>query len=54
MEDLEQKSRTIFPKPPSLWIRYGDDIYAYMETEQSESFHLYLNRQTARFSLQQR
>ena len=45
MEDLEQRALTIFPNPPSIWVRYVDDVYQYaiMETEHIESFHQYLN-----------
>ena len=43
MEDLEQRALTIFPNPPSIWVRYVDDVYAIMETENIESFHQYLN-----------
>ena len=43
MEDLEQRALTIFPNPPSIWVRYVDDVYAIMETEHIESFHQYLN-----------
>ena len=43
MEDLEQRVLTIFPNPPSIWVRYVDNIHAIMETENIESFRLYLN-----------
>ena len=43
MEDLEQRALTIFPNPPSIWVRYVDDVYAIMETEYFESFHQCLN-----------
>ena len=43
MEDLEQRALTIFPNPPSIWVRYVNNIYAIMETEHIESFHHYLN-----------
>ena len=43
MEDLEQRALIIFPNPPSIWVRYVDDVYAIMETEHIESFHKYLN-----------
>ena len=43
MEDLAQRALTIFPNPPSIWVRYVDDVYAIMETEHIESFHQYLN-----------
>ena len=43
MKDLEQTNLTIFSNPPSLSVRYVDDVFAIMETEHNESFHLYLN-----------
>ena len=43
MEDLEQRALTIFPNPPSIWVRYVDAVYTIMETEHIESFHQYLN-----------
>ena len=43
MENLKLRAQTIFPNPPSIWVRYVDDVYAIMETEHIEFFHRYLN-----------
>ena len=43
MEDLEQQALTTFHNPPSLWIRYVDDIYAIIHTDQIEAFFNHLN-----------
>jgi len=32
-----------FHTPPSTWVHYVDDVYAIMETQHIDSFHLHLN-----------
>ena len=43
MEEIEQKALNTHLKPPSLWVRYADDMYAVMEKTELESFHNHLN-----------
>ena len=43
IEDLEKRVLNIFPDPPSIWVRYVDDLYAIMKTKHIESFNKYLN-----------
>ena len=31
MEEIEQTALNTYLKPPSLWVRYVDDVYAIME-----------------------
>ena len=42
VEDLEQRTLTIFPNPLSILVRYLDDGYTIMETVRIESSHQYL------------
>ena len=39
MEEIEQAALNTYLKPPSLWIRYVDDVYAVMEKTKIECFH---------------
>ena len=43
MEEIEQAALNTYLKPPSLWVRYVDDVYAIMENTEIESFHNHLN-----------
>ena len=36
MENLEQRALTVFPNPPSVWVRYIDD--AIMESPKSWNY----------------
>ena len=43
MEDIEQKALGSFNNPPSLWLRYVDDVYVIMKTKYVDSFHEHIN-----------
>ena len=43
MEEIEQLVLNTYLKPPSLWVRYADDVYAIMKKTEVESFRHYLN-----------
>ena len=43
MKEIEQTALSTSLKPPSLWIRYVDDMYAIMDKTDIKSFHNYLN-----------
>ena len=43
MEDLEQLALSTFHNPPSTWVRYVDDVYAIVKTENVDPFHKHLN-----------
>ena len=43
IEKIEQTALNTYLKPPSLWVRYVDDMYAIMAKAEVESFHDYLN-----------
>ena len=42
MEEIEQTALNTYLNPPSLWLRYVDDVYAIMEKTEVEPFHNYL------------
>ena len=42
MEEMEQTALNTYLNPPSLWLRYVDDMYAIMEKIEVEPFHDYL------------
>ena len=43
MEDLEQQALSTFHNPPSIWVRYVDDVYAIVKTDNVNAFHKHLN-----------
>ena len=43
MEDIEQLALNTYLNPPSLWLRYVDEVYAIMEKTEVDPFHDYLN-----------
>ena len=43
MEDLEQQALSTFHNPPSIWVRYVDDVYAIVKTDNVDAFHKHLN-----------
>ena len=43
MEVIEQNAIKTFFKPPSIWVRYVDDVYSIVETNQIALFHDHLN-----------
>ena len=43
MEDLEQQALSTFYYPPSIWVRYVDDVYAIVKTENVDAFQKHLN-----------
>ena len=43
MEIIEQNAIETFSKPPSIWVRYVDDVYSIVETNQIALFHDHLN-----------
>ena len=43
MEEIEQTAIKTYLKPPSLWVRYVDDVCSIVEKTEVESFHDYLN-----------
>ena len=43
MKEIEQTALNTYLNPPSLWIRYVDDVHAIMENTEDEPFHDYLN-----------
>ena len=43
MEDLEKQALSTFHNPPSIWMRYVDDVYAIVKTENVDAFHKHLN-----------
>ena len=43
MEVIEQNTIETFFKPPSIWVRYVDDVYSIVETNQIALFHDHLN-----------
>ena len=44
MEDLKQQALSTFHNFPSIWVRYVDDVYAIVKTENVDAFHKHLNR----------
>ena len=38
MEEIEQTALNTYLKPPSLWVRYVDDVFSIMEKTEVESF----------------
>ena len=42
-EVIEQNAIETFFKPPSIWVRYVDDVYSIVETNQIALFHDHLN-----------
>ena len=42
MEEIEQTALNTYLNPPSLWLRYVDDVYAIMKKTDVEPFHDYL------------
>ena len=43
IEEIEQTALNTYLKPPSLWERYVDDVYAIMDKTEVEPIHDYLN-----------
>ena len=43
IEDLEQQALSTFHNPPSIWVRYVDDVYAIVKTKNVDAFHKHLN-----------
>ena len=43
MEEIEQTALNTYLNPPSLLVRYVDDVYAIVEKTEVEPFHDYLN-----------
>ena len=43
MEVIEQNAIETFFKPQSIWVRYVDDVYSIVETNQIALFHDHLN-----------
>ena len=43
MEVIEQIAIETFFEPPSIWVRYVDDVYSIVETNQIALFHDHLN-----------
>ena len=43
MEDLEQQALSTFHNLPSIWVRYVDDVYAIVKTDNVDAFHKHLN-----------
>ena len=43
MEDLEQQALSTFHNPPSISVRYVDDIYVIVKTENVDAFHKHPN-----------
>ena len=43
MEEIEQTALNTYLKPPSLCVRYVNDVYAIMEKTDVVPFHDYLN-----------
>ena len=43
MEEIEQTALNTYLNPPSLWLRYVDDVYAIMKKTEVEPFHDHLN-----------
>ena len=43
MEVIEQNAIETFFKPPSIWVRYVDDVYSIVKTNQIALFHDHLN-----------
>ena len=43
MEEIEQTALSTYLNPPSLWLRYVDNVYAIMEKTEVQPFHDYLN-----------
>ena len=41
MKEIEQTALNTYLNPPSLWVRYVDDVYAIMEKPEVEPFHDY-------------
>ena len=50
VEDLEQQALSTFHNLRSIWVRYVDDVYAIVKTENVDAFHKHLN--TINFSIQ--
>ena len=42
-EEIAQTALSTYLNPPSLWLRYVDDVYAIIEKTEVEPFHDYLN-----------
>ena len=43
MEEIEQTALNTYLNPPSLWVRYVDDVYAIVEKTEIKLFHDYSN-----------
>ena len=43
MKEIEQTALNTYLNPPSLWLRYVDDVYAIMKKTEVKPFHDYLN-----------
>ena len=41
VEEIEQTALNTYLKPPSLWVRYADDVYVILEKTEVECFHDY-------------
>ena len=39
IEDLEQQTLSTFHNPLSVLVRYVDDVYAIVKTENADAFH---------------
>ena len=46
MEEIEQTALNTYLKPPSLWLRYVDGVYATMEKTEVESFLNHLSTES--------
>ena len=44
MEDLEEQALSTFHNPPSIWVRYVDDVYAIAKIENVDAFHKHRNK----------
>ena len=44
MEMIEQNAIETFFKPPCIWVRYVDDVYSIVETNQIALFHDHLSK----------
>ena len=43
VKDLEQQALSTFHNLLSIWVRYVDDVYAIVKTENVDAFHKHLN-----------
>ena len=50
MEEIKQTALNNYLNPPSLWLRYVDDLYAIMKKTKVEPFHDYLNTISIKFT----